>query len=156
MFRRIKEGASSVYARMLMAMTAMIVPGTSFAAGSGGDVEALSHPLKVAGKLMVVMFGLIYILVGFMWMWLPAVVAFMIYKYYHKKADQGQDDVTGDMNKAMFIGVVISIGVSFVIIGFLGNLFFGQGANTDLIQGIKSYYGNFLTNIRDSFQQVSQ
>lgn len=122
----------------------VLAPVASFGAT---DSEMVTAPISVMKKLIVAVVGLIYLLIGTVWIWLPLVVLMMINKHYKKKAEQ-QDDVSGDMTKAMIIGGLGSVIAGFFIVGFAGMLFFEAG--TDLQTGIKAFYGDFLTGIRDS------
>jgi hypothetical protein len=120
------------------------IPNLVFA-GSDTDFNKVSHPLVILGKLIMLFIGLIYITIGMMWVWLPAIVIMVIRKKYAKLEEERGEEHTKDMLMKMGIGGFGAVIVSFIMIGLFGQIFFNADS---LLSGIQSYYGGMIKSIQ--------
>jgi hypothetical protein len=121
----------------------LFIPDFVFA--NDADFEKVSHPLVILGKLIMLFIGLIYIAVGMMWVWLPAIVIMVIRKKYAKLEEERGEEHTKDMLMKMGVGGFGAVIVSFIMIGLFGQIFFNANS---LLEGIQSYYGDMITAIQ--------
>ena len=144
-----KRSINALWHKMLA--LALILPISSFAEAT--DEEVLTRPITLVQKVIYMLFAIGYGVIAMLWILFPALTSFMIVKHYKNKQEQGgQTEISGDMNKALIVGNIIAIIAAFFTIGLLGNMFFPTDSGSmDIIAGIKAYYGNFMTSIRDAF-----
>jgi len=129
-------------------ITGMILPTSTFAADSTSsttDFSKISHPLILLGKLIALGMGLIYLIIGAMWIWLPGVVALWTKKHYDKKFEERGEENSKEMLQKMLFGMLGAAILSFIVIGALGMTFFGANS---LIGGVKAYYGGLLVSLQ--------
>ena len=147
--RILKEMQYKVFSLMLLSFTFL----SSWSYGAASDEEVLTQPIKLVQKLMFLVFALGYGVIAMLWILFPALTSFMIIKHYKNKQEQGgQQEISGDMNKALIVGNILAIIAAFFAIGLLGNMFFPTDTGSfDIIAGIKNYYGGFMTTIKNTY-----
>ena len=154
---KFKRKLSKVNMKINLAMLSLIMPvlssaythpasapAASSAAPAGGDFSTIAAPLKILGKLIVMIIGLAYLVIGGLWIWLPILVIMLIKKHYDKKFEERGEENTKDMITKMIIGGLGAAIMSFVVIGIFGMIFFGKSS---LLTGISGYYGTLITKI---------
>jgi len=148
MYKKVKLGFQKLYGFLLFAPVV--------ASAADQDLETIGKPILLIKKLIFLVMAIMYALIAMLWIILPAVTVSFIYRHYKKKEQDGQQDVTGDMNKSMIIGGFVSIIASFIIIGLLGNIIFpSSSGGTSILTGIQNYYAGFMENVRSSFFQAN-
>jgi len=152
--KSIKEKVNNKSLKIATAvMVGMTMPTSAFATdtngSSGGDFSTIAHPLILLGKLIALGMGLIYLIIGAMWIWLPGVVAFWTKAHYQKKFEERGEENSKEMLQKMLLGMLGSAILSFIVIGALGMAFFGK---TTLMSGITGYYGDLLTKLQTFMQ----
>ena len=146
--KKLKRKLSKANTKINLALLSLIAPVLS----SADDFSTISAPLKILGKLIVMIIGLAYLVIGGLWIWLPILVIMLIKKHYDKKFEERGEENTKDMITKMIIGGLGAAIMSFVVIGVFGMIFFGNSGNngagaTTLLTGIQAYYGNLIESI---------
>jgi len=143
-FKNFLKKANEDYYKLASLITlGLISPLKVFAADS--DFQTISKPIVIVGKLIVLIMGLAYLIMGTIWIWLPVLVIGWVKRHYEKKFEDRGEENTKDMLQKMFMGVLGSVILGFIIVGALGMVFFGGNG---LVDGIKQYYGGLLDKIR--------
>ena len=137
---KLKRKISKTNTRVNLALLSLMLPMLS----SADDFTTISTPLKILGKLIVMIIGLAYLVIAGLWIWLPLLVIMLIKKHYDKKFEERGEENTKDMITKMVIGGLGAAIMSFVVIGIFGMIFFEQDS---LLKGIKGYYSGLIQGI---------